>query len=127
MQLRAFQIEPNGNGRDFDIVPVFSGGYAHSYLLTFEILDARNTGAPVLLHSSGYYLDSRSNLRIYVRQEDIRKRFSGFALNRPYQVRATAVLEVGTGGSTGYWSDAFIERVFPIRDRSQSITIQTVF
>ena len=44
VQLRAFQIEPNGNGRDFDIVPLFSGGYAHSYLLTFEILDARNTG-----------------------------------------------------------------------------------
>jgi hypothetical protein len=127
VRLRAFQIERNGNGRDFDIVPVFYGNYAHSYVLTFEILGASNTAAPVLFHSSGYYLDSRSNLRIYVRQADIRERFPGFALNRAYQVRATAVLDVGTGGPAGYWSDAFIERVFPIRDRSQSITRQTVF
>jgi hypothetical protein len=127
VRLRAFQIERNGNGRDFDIVPAFYGNYAHSYLLTFEILGAGNTADPVLFHSAGYYLDSRSHLRIYVRQAEIRERFPGFALDRPYQVRATVVFDVGTGGPAGYWSGAFIERVFPIRDRSQSITRQTVF
>jgi len=40
--------------------------------LEFEIVDA---GPPVLLHSSGYYLDANSNLRIYVRLADIRERF----------------------------------------------------
>jgi len=127
VRLRGFRIERNGNGRDFDIVPAFSAGYAHGYVLTFEILDANAGGPPVLLHASGYYLDASSNLRIYVRQSDIRARFAGFVLNRPYQVRATAVLDVGTGGPAGYWSDAFIDRVFPLRDRSQSLTIQTVF
>jgi hypothetical protein len=127
VRLRTFQIERNGNGRDFDVVPVFDGNYAHSYVLTFEILGPTDTAAPILFHSSGYYLDSRSNLRIYVRQAEIRDRFTGFALNHPYQVRATAVLDVGTGGPSGYWSNAFIERVFPIRSRSQSITKQTVF
>ena len=127
VQLRGFRIERNGNGRDFDIVPTFSAGYAHGYVLTFEILDANAGGTPVQVHSSGYYLDAVSNLRIYVRQSDIRARFPGFALDRPYQVRATAVLDVGTGGQAGYWSDAFIDRVFPIRDRTQSLTIRTVF
>ena len=127
VRLRSFRIERNGNGRDFDIMPVFSGSFARSYLLTFEISGAGSTGAPILLHSSGYHLDSSSNLSIYVRQALIRERFPGFTLNRPYQVKATAVLDVGTGGQGGYWSDAFIERVFPVRDRSQSISLQTMF
>ena len=127
VRLRSFRIERNGNGRDFDIIPVFSGSYARSYLLTFDIPGAGSTGAPILLHSSGYHIDSSSNLNIYVRQAEIRERFPGFTLNRPYQVRATAILDVGMGGQGGYWSDAFIERVFPARDRSQSITLQTTF
>jgi hypothetical protein len=127
VRLRAFQIERNGNGRDFDILPVFSGGYGHGYTLKFEILDGNASDVPVLVHASGYYVDASSNLRIYVRQTDIRERFSNFALNRPYRVRATIVLDVGTGGSAGSWSDAFIERVFPVRERSQSITRETVF
>ena len=126
VKLSAFRIERNGNGRDFDIIPAFSGSYAHGYRLTFEILDAGGTG-PVLIHASGYYLDSQSNLRIYVPQVEIRERFRDFALNHPYQVRATAVLDVGNGGQAGYWSDAFIERVFPVRSRTQSLTITTVF
>ncbi|HKY21918.1 MAG TPA: hypothetical protein VJM31_11940 [Vicinamibacterales bacterium] len=127
VQLEAFRIERNGNGRDFDILPMFSGSYAHGYALTFEILDESSTGAPIPVHASGYYLDSRSDLRIYVTQAEIRQRFPGFALNRPYRVRATAVLDVGNGGQAGYWSEAFIERVFPIRERLRSITIQSVF
>lgn len=127
VEVRTFHIERNGNGRDFDIVPVFSGSYGHGYVLTFEILDATPMGAPVLVHSSGYYVDSTSKLRIYVRQADIRDRFPGFALNRPYQVRATALLDVGTGGQAGYWSQVFIERVFPINQRSRSITMRAVF
>jgi len=125
VQLQSFRVERNGNGRDFDFIPVFSNGYAHSYHLTFEILEAGK--APILLHSDGYYLDANSNLRIYVRQADIRQRFPEFALNRRYQVRATVVLNVGMGGGAGYWSDAFIESVFPIRERSQSMTIETEF
>ena len=127
VQLRSFRIERNGNGRDFDIVPAFSGSYAHGYRLTFEILGASSSSAPVLIHSSGYYLDANSNLNIYVPQADIRYRFPSFVLGRPYQVRATAILDVGNGGQSGYWSDTFIERVFPIRSRSQSITTETVF
>ena len=127
VQLRTFRIERNGNGRDFDIIPVFSGSYAHGYRLTFEILGASSSGAPALIHSSGYYLDATANLRIYVPQADIRYRFPGFMLGRPYQVRATAILDVGNGGQAGYWSDAFIERVFPVRSRSQSVSIETVF
>ena len=125
VQLQSFRVERNGNGRDFDFIPVFSSGYAHSYHLTFEILQAGK--APVLLHSDGYYLDANSNLRIYVCQADIRQRFPEFALSRRYQVRATVVLNVGMGGDGGYWSDAFVESVFPVRERSRSMTIETEF
>jgi hypothetical protein len=126
MRLSDFRIERNGNGRDIDIIPSFTGSFAHSYTLTFEILlDA--SGASVLLHSSGYYVDEKSNLRIYVPQADIKKKFSGFSQNRVYAVRATATLDVGFGGQSGYWSPAFIKGVFPTPERSKSITRRAMF
>jgi len=42
-------------------------------------------------------------------------------------VRATLTLDVGFGGQSGYWSDAFIDSIFPARDRSQSITMESEF
>jgi len=127
MHLRDFRIERNGNGRDFDIIPSFTGSYAHGHTLRFEIVRADTGQESVLLHSSGYYVDDNSNLRIFVRQEEIRARFSEFALGRAYRVRATMVLDVGNGGQAGIWSDAFIERVFSMRERAQSITREIRF
>jgi hypothetical protein len=34
---------------------------------------------------------------------------------------ATVVLDVGSGGPSGRWSDAFIEAVFPLRERSHAL------
>jgi hypothetical protein len=125
MKLRDVQVVRNGNGRDVDIIPAFTGTYAHGYTLRFEIL--RADAAPVRIHSDGYWVDATSNLRIFVRQAEIRQQFPGFALNRPYMLRAVIVLNVGFGGQSGYWSDPFVEEVFPVRDRSHSITRQVAF
>jgi len=121
VRLREFRIERNGNGRDFDAIPSFQGDYGHGYLLRLEAARARSDGGDALLHESGYYVDGTSNLRVFLRQDEIRRRIPGFALDRPYAVRATLVLDVGFGGPAGYWSEAFIERVFPMRERSQSL------
>lgn len=124
--LRDFRIERNGNGRDFDIIPSFTGTFAHGYTLTFELLPSAS-GAPVLLHASGYHLDAQSNLRLYLPQADVKQRVAGFLRDRPYVVRATVTLDVGNGGQAGYWSPVFIESVFPAKERSQSISRQTIF
>ena len=101
------------------IIPAFTGTYAHGYTLTFEILpDIR---VPTLLFTSGSYLDEKSNLRLYVTQTDITQRVPGFSLNRSYTVRGAVTLDVGFGGQAGYWSPAFIESVFPTRERSPSM------
>jgi len=125
--LRDFRVERNGNGRDFDVIPSFAGAYAHGYRLTFEIVRADPGAAPIVFHSSGYYVDANSNLRVFVRQEDVRRRFPEFVLDHPYTVRATLLLDVGNGGPAGYWSDPFIERVFPIRERSHAVTREVRF
>ena len=127
VRLRDFRIERNGNGRDFDIIPSFMGSYGHGYVLRFEVIPSGTGNGTVVLHSSGYYVDGNSNLRIFVRQEDIRKRFVDFTLNRSYTLQATIVLDVGNGGSAGMWSDAFIERVFPESERSQSLKKEVRF
>lgn len=126
IKLRDFRVERNGNGRDVDIIPTFTGSYGNGYTLTFEIL-SDPSGAFLLIHRSGYYVDDKSSLRIYIPQADIKQRFAGFLLNRSYTVRATVILDVGFGGQSGYWSPAFVESVFPARERSQSITRPATF
>jgi len=125
MRLLSFRIQRNGNGRDFDILPEFSSGYAHGYHLIFEIVGVREQ--PILIHSDGYYIDANSRLNIYIRQADIRARFPEFQLNHPYAVRATMIISTGMGGQSGYWSDEFIESVFPLRERTQTLTITSSF
>ena len=126
VRLRDFKIERNGNGRDFDIIPTFTGDYAHGHRLRFEIIPSGG-GKEILFHSSGYHVGGNSNLRIFVRQDEIRARFTEFTLNRSYLVRATITLDVGHGGLAGLWSDTFIERVFPARERSQSLEKEVRF
>jgi hypothetical protein len=127
MRLRDFRIERNGNERDFDIVPFFTGMYGHSYVLRFELLPPEVGRQSVVIHSAGYYVDGNNGLRIFLRQEDIRKRFAAFSLNRSYRLRATILLDVGNGGTTGYWSNDFIEEAFPIRERSHSMSKEVRF
>ena len=126
IRLRDFRVERNGNGRDIDIIPAFVGTYAHSYVLTFEIL-LEGTAGTALLHSSGYYVDEKSNLRIYIPSSDVRRRFSAFDLNRVYTVHATMTFDVGFGGQSGYWSDTFIEGVFPTQGRSSVLIRRVTF
>jgi hypothetical protein len=127
VRLRDFRIERNGNGRDFDIVPLFIGTYGHGYILRFEVIPPGAGGKSIVLHSSGYYLDGKNDIRIFLSQQEIRKRFAAFSLNGSYTIRATIVLDVGDGSPAGLWSDAFIERVFPLRERSQTLTKEVRF
>ena len=121
VRLRAFRVERNGNARDFDVVPSFTGGPGHGHRLRLEAVGAGPAGEDALLHDSGYWVDGESRLRIFLRQAEIRERIPGFALGRPYRIRATLVLDVGNGGPGGYWSDAFVERVYPVRERTRSV------
>ncbi len=125
IRMRTFRIERNGNGRDYDIIPEFSAGNAHSYRLVFEILSVGEQ--PILLHSDGYYIDPHSSMRLFVRQAEIRSRFLAFQPGHTYSVRATMIFSIGMGGPSGYWSNEFIESIFSLRERTQSITVESRF
>ena len=128
VRLSDFRIERNGNGRDIDIIPEFSGTGAHSYKLAFEIIPEDPELSPVLLKASGFYLEGdTNNIRLYVPQKEIRKRFPGFTLDKSWQVRATLVYSIGTGSYTGKWSDAFIESRFPVSARTQILMRERLF
>jgi len=127
LTLLEFHIERNGNGRDYDIIPIFAGAQKDSYILRSEITTGEGVSAPVLLRASGYYMDAGSRLRIFVRQAEIRNRWAGFSPGRIYSIRATIVLDVGVGSQAGHWSESFIERTFPTHERSQAITRENRF
>ncbi|MGH7795010.1 MAG: hypothetical protein ACREQ2_08950 [Candidatus Binatia bacterium] len=48
-------------------------------------------------------------------------------LNQLYTMRATLILDVGTGKQGGRWSDTFIDRVFPVKERTQSLERKVCF
>jgi hypothetical protein len=121
LRLVNFRIERNGNGRDFDIVPAFTGGHAGSYTLRFDFLAPGGTPRPAPLHSSGMHLDGGSNVRLYVGYEDIRARWPEFSYGTRYTVRATLTLDVGPGNLGARWSDTFVEGVFPRAERFQAL------
>jgi hypothetical protein len=127
VRLRDFRIERNGNGRDYDIIPSFDAGEAGSYTLRFEISDAAAPAGRALLASSGFRLDGTDDIRIYVRRSDIGERFPRFEAGRRYRVRAMLTLDVGNGGQGGWWSDAFVESVFPAAERTLALERDTAF
>jgi hypothetical protein len=120
--LRDFHTRRNGNGRDYDIIPASAGAQKDSLVLRFEITAGEGVSVTVPLNSSGYDLVARSNLRIFVRRDEIRNRLASFEAVRSYSVRATMTLDVDVGGRPGHSSDALIERVFPVQQRAQAVT-----
>ncbi len=125
--LRDFRVLRNGNGRDFDIVPLLDAGYARGYALRFDFEGVEAAGGSALLAAWGSHLKGGENIRIFVPQAEIRQRFARFEPGRVYRVRATLILDVGYGGQAGMWSEAFVERVFPAALRSQSLLKEVAF
>jgi hypothetical protein len=125
MTLRDFRVELDNNGRDFDFVPVVSGDVPHGYTLRIELAPVDGRSA-ILLHSDGYWFDE-TPLRILVRRADVRQRVPDLSPAHRYAVTATMVYGLPGGGPAAEWSDAFVESVFPSRERSQSVTRETVF
>jgi hypothetical protein len=124
--LRDFQLELNGNGRDFDVLLTFAGTRGAGYHLTLDL--APNAGAPaIVIHSSGYYVDGETELHIFLRREDIQRAVPGFTAGRPYTMRASLTLSLPTGSGDAAWSNAFVESVFPARDRTQSLARTITF
>lgn len=126
-RLRDFSLSPHGNGRDFEIVPAFDAGEPRSYHLSFEIVDSAAPEGSAVIHTSGYHLSGESNLSIFVRRADIAAAFGAFVPGQRYRVRATLVLDVGIGRNGGWWSDQFVEGVFPRADRSHVLTKDVTF
>jgi len=118
MTLSDFRVERNGNGRDYDVIPVFTGATGHCYTIAIDIV--RADGSSARIHSNGYYVDPQSALRLFIRQQEIRAAFPAFEPGRSYQVRMAATFSLPTGGGSRYLSDAFVERIFPLRERQQS-------
>lgn len=125
MVLRDVHVQRNGNGRDYDVTPSFEGTDGHGYMIVVEIVPTG--GRPIVVHSNGYYVDPRSALRLFIRQQDIRAVFPAFELGRRYQVRTTATFTLPAGGGSRFMSDAFLETAFPLRERVRTVTREIKF
>jgi hypothetical protein len=125
VKLRDFSIERYGNRRDFVVVPLLERGESHRYTLRVEILVPEGEVVPIAAIIRELW--GNENMRIQVRQDDIRQRFPGFELDHRYRVRAALVLDPGWGSGFGRWSDAEAERIFPTDARSQIVIKELTF
>jgi hypothetical protein len=110
----------NGNGRDYDVKPVFSGASGTGYTITVEITAPDGRTMPI--HTNGYYVDPRSELTLFIRREEITARVPAFVAGRVYQLRVTTTYSLPTPSDARFMSDAFLEDAFPLRQRVRTIT-----
>lgn len=126
LEVKDVRVERNGNGRDFDVIPTFDGAGKGSYLLTIEILPGGSRpGVPI--YSSGHFLYADANMRLYITGAEIRRRLPDFVPGGRYTVRLTLTRSVPTGSVSAQWSDAFVESIFPVRERSRTFTRELEF
>lgn len=125
MILRDVRIVRNGNGRDYDAIPSFEGKVGHGYMIAIEIVPS--AGRPIAIHSGGYYVDPQSGLYLFIRQQDIRAKLPSFEPGRSYQVRAIATFSLPVGNDSRFMSDAFVEGVFPVAERTRTVTREIRF
>ena len=123
VRLNDFTIAANNNGRVFILSPTFTSGYSHSYHLNITLIDPQDNTHSSLIHSNGYRLDGKGKMRIHLQSKEIRERFPTFTLNRPYIVEANLVLITGSA----FINEKFINGVWPLEDRSQTITKTMTF
>ena len=62
-----------------------------------------------------------SQWRETIRHQDIKARFSAFEPGQSYRVRTVVTYSLPAAGMARHMSDAFLEQVFPLRERTQSI------
>jgi hypothetical protein len=119
--LRDFRIELNGNGRDFELIPVISGDAGHGYDLRLDAAPAPGAAA-VTLHHNGYWMTGSSQLRIYLTRDEVARALPDLSPGRSYSTTASIVFSLPPGDSGGEWSDAFAESLFPLALRTQTLT-----
>lgn len=123
VRLNDFTVTASGNGRDFNLSPTFTSGHGHSYRLDITLIDPQDSTHHALIHSEGYRLNGKGNILIRLQTKEIRERFPKFTLNRPYTVEANLVLVTGSASM----NEEFINEVWPLEDRSQTITKTITF
>ena len=123
--LRDFTLRRNGNGRDYEVLPAFEGVNGHGYIITVEIVG--EDGKAVAIHSNGYYADPRSSLSLFIPVQDIRTRLAAFVPGRTYQLRVTATFSLPGASDARFMSETFVEQLFPLRDRTRSVTRAVAF
>ena len=123
VRLNDFTVAVNSSGRVFILSPTFTSGHGHSYRLNITLIDPQDNTHSALIHSKGYHLDGKGKILIHLQSKEIRERFPKFTLNRPYTVEANLVLVTGSASM----NEKFINEVWPLEDRSQTITKNMTF
>ncbi len=112
------QLQKNGNGRDIDVVPQFSAGYAGAYTLTLYLVD--ETKKKFQITSTSFYLgDGKPDIMWYIPRETIMAAMPNFDETSEYNIVINMVFSVPLGRVNGLWPEAWPEQIWPAKQRSE--------
>jgi len=119
-------LEPNGNGRDFDIIPRFSEGLPQGYELQFYLVEDNGARHQIFRHD-GFLAGSESNLRLYLPRQELLANFPGIEFGRDYMLETSVTLSVGQRYIDGWLRRELLDEVFPRAERTQTLSSQARF
>jgi hypothetical protein len=116
-----FKLQRNGNGRDFDLKPVFTDGFASGYSLEFLLLNSANEW--ISIYKQGVHLgSSEQRLNFYIKKGDIVALLPEFDDGQTYLMALDIIAAVPMGRGNARWPEAWLEQVWPQAERSQRLT-----
>ena len=110
-------IIKNGNGKDFDVIPLFTWGYKSSYEMTLSLIDEQAERYDIA-KTSFLLGEDRPDIRWFIRRQMFEDAMPGFDDKEQYIVESRLTASVSVGRSNSVWDPNWIESVWPRKERS---------
>src|SRR4029079_9888214 len=94
--LRGFRIELNGNGRDFNFIPLLAGDAGHGYDLRLDVTPTAGA-APVTVHHNGYWMTGSSPLSVYLTRAEVKRLLPELSPDHRYSMTTSIVFSLPSG------------------------------
>ncbi len=123
VQLIGVKLRQDGNGRDLDVLPVFSAGARQAYRFSVFIVDAR--GQRHRLIEQAFSLgQAKPSIVLFVKRGKVMRAAPGFSPSAPKLWVFELELVLPAGRGQALWPPAWLENRWPRAQRVQAVEMR---
>jgi len=120
VRLLGVTLRQDGNGRDFDLIPVFSAGFRFGYRFSAFLLDP--SGARHEVVTQGFRLGGvEPTISLFVRRDVITRAVPTFSAAAPFTWVFELEVALPAGRGNALWPPGWLERSWPRAQRVQAL------